>query len=395
MVKRIVIQDYSGYPFPIELSRKLAQRGHSIFHLYAGHNRTPHGAMQKQATDAPTLNVRGLYTRQPLEKYAFVKRWFQEREYGRLVLKVVTEFKPDTVISADMPLDPQAMLQRYCQDNHIRFVFWLQDVISLATKKIMGKKLSWAGKLIGDYYNGMEKQILLNSDQTVPITDDFEPFLYKAGIPQNKITVIPNWAPLDEIPVLPKDNSWSREHGLADKFTFLYSGTLGLKHNPNLLLQIALHFKEDPQVMVFVGSEGPGADWLSQRVKEFNLPNLIVEGYQPMEIFPQVLAAGDVLIAILEAEAGVYSVPSKVLSYLAAQKPLLLAVPQNNLAARIVQNSQSGYVVEPADVSAVLEKAVQLFANAALREKFAQNARRYAEENFDIERIADRFEALL
>jgi colanic acid biosynthesis glycosyl transferase WcaI len=395
MVKRIIVQDYSGYPFPVQLSRKLAQRGHSILHLYAGHNRTPHGVLKKQATDAPTFNVQGLYTRQPLEKYAFVKRWFQEREYGRLVLEAVAKFKPDAVISADMPLDPQAMLQQHCRGNHIRFVFWLQDVISLATKKILEKKFFWAGRLIGDYYNGLEKRILLNSDHTVPITDGFEPFLYEAGIPQNKITVIPNWAPLDELPVLPKDNPWSREHGLADKFTFLYSGTLGLKHNPNLLLQIALHFKEDPQVMVFVGSEGPGADWLSQRVKEFNLPNLIVKGYQPMEIFPQVLAAGDVLIAILEAEAGAYSVPSKVLSYLAAQKPLLLAVPQNNLAARVVQNSQAGYVVEPADINDMLEKAGRLFANKTLREKFAQNARRYAEENFDIERIADCFEALL
>lgn len=395
MVKSIVIQDYAGYPFPVQLSRKLAQRGHQILHLYAGHNRTPHGSLQKRETDASTFNVQGLYTRQPLEKYAFVKRWFQEREYGRLVLEAVADFKPDTVISADMPLDPQAMLQRHCRDNNIRFIFWLQDVISLATKKILGEKLSWVGRLIGDYYIALEKRVLSHSDHIIPITEGFEPFLCEADIPKNKMTVIPNWAPLDELPVLPKDNPWAHEQGLADKFCFLYSGALGLKHNPNLLLQIALHFKDDPQVRVFVGSEGPGADWLSQRKKDLNLPNLMVMGYQPMDKFPQVLAAGDVLIAILEAEAGIFSVPSKVLSYLAAQKPLLLAVPQNNLAARIVQNSQAGYVVDPADVSGMLDKAGQLYANKSLREEFAQNARRYAEANFDIEQITDRFEALL
>ena len=33
---------------------------------------------------------------------------------------------------------------------------------------------------------------------------------------------------------------------------------------------------------------------------------------QPIARFPEVLAAGDVLVAVLEADAGAYSVPSKV-----------------------------------------------------------------------------------
>ena len=395
MVKRVIIQDYAGFPFTIQLGRKLAQRGYPILHLYAGYNPTPHGSLQKQADDAPTFNIQGLYTRQPLQKYAFVKRWFQEREYGRLVLKAAADFKPDVILSADMPLDPQSMLQHYCQQNQIRFIFWLQDVISLATAKILTRQLSWAGKLIGTYYLALEKRVLLRSNHTIMITDGFEPFMASAGVPKNKMTVVQNWAPLDELPVLPKDNPWSREHGLADKFCFLYSGTMGLKHNPDLILQIALHFKDAPQVQVCVCSVGPGADWLSARKAEFNLPNLQIMGYQPMQQFPQVLAAGDVLLAILEADAGVFSVPSKVLSYLTAQRPVLLAVPSDNLAAQIVRNSQAGYVVNPADVNDLVTKADQLCYNPNIREELARNARRYAEENFDIDRIADRFEAII
>ena len=395
MAKRIVIQDYAGHPFQVQLSRKLAERGHSVLHVYAGYNKTPHGSLQKRETDPSNFDVQGLYIHQPLKKYSYVKRWFQEREYGRLVVDAVKKFKPDTVISANMPLDPQAMLQQNCLHNHVRLIIWLQDVISLATKKTLEKKLSWVGGLIGNYYIAMEKRVLSNSDHIIPITQGFEPFLCEAGILQSKMTVIPNWTPLDELPVTPKDNPWSREHDLVDKFCFMYSGTLGLKHNPNLLLQIALHFKNNPQVMVFVGSEGPGADWLSQKAKDLDLSNLMVMGYQPMQILPQVLAAGDVLIAILEAEAGVYSVPAKVLSYLAAQRPLLASLPPNNLAARIIQDQSAGYVVPPGEVAGMMAKAEELFYNSSLRATFARNARHYAEENFDIERIADRFEALI
>jgi glycosyltransferase involved in cell wall biosynthesis len=389
--KRIVIQDYAGHPFQVRLSRELARQGHRVLHVYAGFNQTPHGSLHKLVSDPEQLNIKAIYIHHPLQKYSFVRRWFQEREYGYLVTKEILSFKPDVVISANMPLNAQAILLKACRKRDIRFVYWLQDVVSMGTKLILSKKFPLIGNLIGNYYSNLEKQLLMKSDHVVSIADEYESFLLDWGISKQKMSVIYNWAPLDELPVLPKDNSWSREHGLATRFCFLYSGTLGLKHNPDLILQIALHFKDRPQVIIFVGSEGPGAEWLNERRNEFNLSNLVIMGYVPMDIFPQVLAAGDVLLAILEVDAGVFSVPSKVLSYLAAQKPLLLAVPPNNLAAQIVKSSQAGYVVHPADVNGMITKAEELFSNKLLREEFAHNARRYAEENFDICRIGSQF----
>jgi len=336
MGKRIIVQDYAGYPFPVQLSRKLAQRGHTVLHLYAGYNRTPRGDMQVSTADPPHLTIEGLYTRQPLEKYKFVKRWFQEREYGRLVAKRVADFRPDVVISADMPLDPQAMLLIHCRQNQVRFVFWLQDLISLATRSVLHRKLSWVGDGISAYYLSLEKHLLHQSDHIIPIAPAFEAFLSEAGISPQKVTVIPNWAVLDDLPVQSKENPWARANGLADSFCFLYSGTLGFKHKYELLLQLAQSFQHSSHVNVYVGSESPGADLLIQEKEERGLERLIVQGYQPFNLLPQVLAAGDVLVAILEPEAGEYSVPSKVLSYLTAQRPLLLVVPPENLAARMV-----------------------------------------------------------
>ncbi len=71
------------------------------------------------------------------------------------------------------------------------------------------------------------------------ISEDFLPLLRRWGVDEARIAVIENWAPLDELPVLPRDNEWAREHGLADRFVFLYSGTLGFKHDPSLLLELA------------------------------------------------------------------------------------------------------------------------------------------------------------
>jgi glycosyltransferase involved in cell wall biosynthesis len=102
-----------------------------------------------------------------------------------------------------------------------------------------------------------------------------------------------------------------------------------------------------------------------------------------------------VLLAILEPDAGVFSVPSKVLSYLCAARPLLLAVPQENLAAKIVAQNKAGLVVNPEDTAAFIQAAVLLREDSGLREELGRNGRNYAETHFNIEKITNKFEAVL
>jgi glycosyltransferase involved in cell wall biosynthesis len=112
-------------------------------------------------------------------------------------------------------------------------------------------------------------------------------------------------------------------------------------------------------------------------------------------MLPDVIGSADVLVAILEPDAGVFSVPSKVLTYLCAARPVLLAVPKENLAAKIVTSSGAGLVVEPTDIAGFCAAAKHLIDSPDLRDQFAKAARQYAENHFDIHRIGDQFEAIL
>jgi glycosyltransferase involved in cell wall biosynthesis len=74
---------------------------------------------------------------------------------------------------------------------------------------------------------------------------------------------------------------------------------------------------------------------------------------------------------------------------------VLLAVPTENLAARIVVDCGAGLVVKPTDCAGFTAAARRLAEDAALRDRCAQAARRYAETHFEIGRITDRFERIL
>ena len=393
---RILVHDYGGYAFAAELSRALAQRGHTVCHAYcASLQTTPRGVLTQYADDTPTLEISGLELADPLEKYAFFKRWKQEREHGRLIAREVERFGPDVVLSANAPLDAQQQLLRTCRARDIRFVFWLQDLIGVATHRLLRKKIPVLGEVVGRYYRDLERRLLRRSDAVVAITEDFEPILWAYGVDESSIRVIENWAPLDEVPVRSKANAWAEAHHLADKTCLLYSGTMGLKHNPNLVLHLALHFQDRDDVRVVVVSQGLGADWLIEKKAEHRLDNLIILGFQPFEALPDVLASADVLMAVLEPEAGVFSVPSKVLTYLCAERPVLLAMPPENLAARIVARIEAGRIVPPTDPAAFVEAAAALLADPDQRRTLGRNARGYAERMFDIDAITDAFEEVL
>jgi glycosyltransferase involved in cell wall biosynthesis len=130
---------------------------------------------------------------------------------------------------------------------------------------------------------------------------------------------------------------------------------------------------------------------LEQQAEARRLAAIKFLPFQSYEDFPNVLASAIVLIGILEDEAGVFSVPSKVLSYLCSGRPILLCAPAENLASRIVLEAEAGAVYStsrPHDLLSGLDKILNDGA-AALR--LGNNARRYAERAFDIESIADRF----
>jgi glycosyltransferase involved in cell wall biosynthesis len=122
------------------------------------------------------------------------------------------------------------------------------------------------------------------------------------------------------------------------------------------------------------------------------MENLIVLPFQPMKLYPQVLGTGDILLAILGAEAAAFSVPSKVLSYLAAGRPIVAAIAHENDAASFIESVGAGRVVAPDDSAGFVARVLALASDPQMRHAMGLSARAFAQAHFAVETIADRFE---
>ena len=83
----------------------------------------------------------------------------------------------------------------------------------------------------------------------------------------------------------------------------------------------------------------------------------------------------------------------EILAYFCAGRPILAAMPANNLAARRIAESGAGVVVAPDDAAAFRAAADKLVVPSPARHAMAAKARAHAERTFRIDRITDRFEA--
>ncbi len=388
---KIFVHDYAGHPFQTALSRELAERGHEIVHAYFASDAGPKGRMKTSPEDPQSLRFLGVNPGQSYSKSNLIARRFGDIGYGRAVAKLIQLEQPDLVLSGNTPTEAQQHILRGCRASGARFVFWCQDFYSIALTRILPRKLPGVGHAVSAYYRALDRSQLQQSDHVVLVTDAFLDQTRAWGVPEAKTTVIPNWGAIDDIHVGNRDNPWAHGQGLGDRKVVLYSGTLALKHNPDLLLALA----RETTAQVVVVASGVGMDTLQEVKAQEDLPNLTLLPLQPFEDFSNVLASADVLVAVIERDAGEFSVPSKVYSYLCSGRPIVLAAPRDNLAAKVVNGAGAGTSVEPEDADGLVAAAKRYLDDADAAAQAGQAGRRYAEDNFRIKTIGDRFEAVI
>ena len=293
---RLVVHDYVGHPFQVHLSRHLAKRGHEVSHIYFADHPGPKGSFENQPNDPPSLRFIGITLGGSAEHAAgsgaqtgFARR-FGDVAYGREVARVIQGFKPDVVLSGNTPTEAQRAILRSCKSCGVGFVYWVQDIYSMAVTKYLSERLGYPGKAIGWYYQWLDRCQFQDSDAIIVISEDFAPLVGSWAGNDNKVSVIENWAAIDDLPSGLKDNDWSRDHSLHSDLAFVYSGTLGRKHSPMLLLRLAQACRAGE--LVVVAGQGFGIPQLQAAKTEHRIDALKLLPIQPARHLADVTGHG-------------------------------------------------------------------------------------------------------
>lgn len=390
---RVLVHDFSGHPFQVQLSRELSRRDHQVVHSSCDAYVSGKGRLTAGPGESLTFQTVGDGI--VFDKSSFVRRLFQELRLGIELVRHVRAVRPDVALMSNVQVPTLVVFAVAMLFTRIPWVLWHQDVYAVAVRSFAGGKLSHGFRAVAAAFEVSERWCSRRSSAIVVIADSFVP-VHQAWGTAHKVTVIPNWAPLDEIVRCERKNDWAVEHELDDTMTLLYSGTLGLKHDPALLVALAHRVRESGRdVRLVVVNEGPAVGLLRAEAERLSVPITLLP-FQPYERLSEVLATGDVLVVLLDQQAGAFSVPSKTLSYLCAGRPILGLMPTENAAAALVART-GGAVLAPAaaDIPAAADWVVGMLDDAMRREEVGRAARDLAEREFALATCTDSFERIL
>ena len=99
------------------------------------------------------------------------------------------------VLSANCPLDAQAMALSATHATGARFVHWSQDMYSEAVGRLLGRRARLIGRVAQARFARLERRIFERADEVILIADEFRPYAEAWRPPSRPANVIENWAP--------------------------------------------------------------------------------------------------------------------------------------------------------------------------------------------------------
>jgi len=203
--------------------------------------------------------------------------------------------------------------------------------------------------------------------------------LISRGVPEKHISVIYNWCDEGNIRSIEKDAALSKSLNLEGKFIVMFAGTIGIMQGLDTVLDAASLLKASyPSIKIVLVGDGVERARLKRLARQKELTNICFMDRQPPEAMSRILSLADVMLVHLKDKALFrYTIPSKVQAYMAAAKPVLLAVRGD--AADIIQASGGGVVVEPDNPKALARGIVEMhkFPEFELKRMGASGARYY------------------
>jgi colanic acid biosynthesis glycosyl transferase WcaI len=239
----------------------------------------------------------------------------------------------------------------------------------------------------------LENLIYRRSDKIGVLSEGFQRTLIKEkGVALEKVAVIPVWLDVRDIVPMQRDNPWRREMEIeSEKFVVLYAGTIGLVSGAEVVVEAARLLRSRRDILLLLVGEGQAKDRVEAMAREFGLNNIRFLPFQPRERLSESQATADVSLVTLAPGRGKTSVPSKVLGYMAAARPVVAAVDKDCDTAELIRTSGCGLVVSPDQGDELAEAILHFYGNPKERVTCGRAGHRHFLHHFERQAVLKRY----
>jgi glycosyltransferase involved in cell wall biosynthesis len=163
---------------------------------------------------------------------------------------------------------------------------------------------------------------------------------------------------------------------------------MGMAHGLETLIAAAEQLQRMlPKAMFLLIGEGAEKERIAELAAARALTNIRFLDQQPRARIPGYISGADVCLVMLKkTELFKTVIPTKLLEYMACEKPVIVAV--DGQARQIIEEAGAGIFVEPENCSALVEAVCALAADPEQRRRMSISAREYIISHLSRERTA-------
>jgi colanic acid biosynthesis glycosyl transferase WcaI len=277
--------------------------------------------------------------------------------------------------------------------KRVPFVFEVRD---LWPESLAAVGAGSEGTLLHRMLGAIAGFLYRRADRIVVVAPAFKDHLIRVwNVPEEKIYVVENGVETDLFRLDPAAAEVRKRLKPEGRFLICYIGTMGNAHGLETLIAAAEVLRTSlPNAMFLLIGEGAEKERLVELAAARELTNIQFLGQQPRDRIPAYVSAADVCLVMLKkAELFKTVIPTKLLEYMACERPVIVAV--DGQARQIVEEAGAGVFAEPENSQALVKAIVELAANPEQRRQMGACGRQYIVKKFSRERTARDYVTLL
>lgn len=288
--------------------------------------------------------------------------------------------RPDVLFLNSWPIFATGLVAAAARFRRVPYVLSVQDVYP---ESLIVQKRA-AARVLAAILRWIDTRIARNAAAVIVLSEAFAR-IYRDDrrVDPGRVHVIPNWS-ADRAPASREEAlAYRRGRGIADDdFLIVYGGNVGVAAGVEQLVE-AFRSVELPNVRLLIAGAGARVEECERLAAKLGEGRVLFHRPWLDEQTAVVLAAADLLALPTAGEQSQISVPSKLISYLLAAKPVLAIVRGDSETAEVVRQSGAGWLVEPGR-EALLASTITAAAQAGDPERRAMGAggRLYALSHF-------------
>jgi colanic acid biosynthesis glycosyl transferase WcaI len=294
----------------------------------------------------------------------------------------------DVVICVSPPLQLGLTAWMIALSRRARFVLQLQDIVPDAALSVGMMREGTAIRLS----RNLERFVYARADLISVISQGFADNLAGKGVPAEKLQVLPNWVETSRFKVDSDPKVRALLGAASGETLVVHAGNMGAKQGLETVIAAAAELDDERIVIALVG-DGYHRAALEERARHLAPGRL--RFFPIQEDLPATLAAADILVLAQRGKVVDSVAPSKLLSYMAAGKPVIASVNVNSEAGLMIRTAKCGLIVPPEQPSALAAALLELRRQPELCRSLGDAGRRHVVANYERSQVLTEWSQLL